>query len=146
MARKQDKLLTDKKKCGRKRIVSSPEEMQDRAEQYFTNCEQKGYTPNIAGLALYLGFTDRKMISEYFNKYPEFQEVIGYIKLYMEDKLLIKLENKETATAGVIFNLKCNFGYNDKQQEESEKINNMASALSTAMKIIENQSINNENN
>lgn len=144
MAKKQDKSLIEKEKRGRKRLIKSPAEMQERAEQYFIECEEQGKSPNIAGLTLFLGFSHRTQIAQYYNDFPEYKEVIDYIKTYMESIQLENLENKEKATAGIIFNLKCNFGYNDRQQEESEKVNNMASALSAAMDIIKNQSMNNE--
>lgn len=143
MAKKQDKII-EKKKAGRKRKIESPEEMRERAYQYFSECEQKEKSPNYAGLALALGLSSKTQINEYYNNFPEFREVIDEIKSYIESIYLDKLECKEYATAGIIFNLKCNFGYNDRQQEESEKVNNMASALSAAIDIIKNQSMNNE--
>lgn len=143
MAKKQDK-ITEKKTAGRKRKIESPEEMRERAYQYFSECEQKDKSPNYAGLALFLGLSSKTQINEYYNNFPEFREVIDELKSYIESIYLDKLESKDYATAGIIFNLKCNFGYNDKQQEESEKINNMASALSFAIDIIKNQSMNNE--
>lgn len=139
MAKKQDK-ITEKKKVGRKRKIESPEEMRERAYQYFIECEQKYKSPNYAGLALFLGLSSKTQINEYYNNFPEYKDTIDEIKSYIENIQLEKLESKEYATAGIIFNLKCNFGYNDRQQEESEKVNNMASALSVAMDIIKNQS------
>lgn len=144
MAKKQDKPLTEKGKRGRKRKIENPEEMRERAYQYFSECEQKKTSPNFAGLALFLGLSSKTQINEYYNNFPEFREVIDEIKSYIESIYLDKLESKEYATAGIIFNLKCNFGYSDKQKEDDDKVNNMASALSTAMDIIKNQSINNE--
>lgn len=132
MAKKQEKTQEEKSKRGRKRLIESPDEMQERAEQYFRECEQNGKSPNIAGLTLYLGFSHRQQINEYYNNFPEYKKVIDFIRTYIESIQLEKLENKEYATAGIIFNLKCNFGYNDKQATD-ETVKELSSSLINAI-------------
>lgn len=146
MAKKSNKPVLQNKKVSKKRLIKSPEEMEERAIEYFNYCNEENKLPNVAGLMLFMGFTDRRMLSQYDNEYPDYREIISWIRLYLENANVEMLANKDYSTAGIIFNLKCNHDYNDKQQEESEKVNNMASALSVAMDIIKNQSMNNESN
>lgn len=144
MAKKSNKPVLQNKKVSKKRLIKSPEEMEERAIEYFNYCNEENKLPNVAGLMLFMGFTDRRMLSQYDNEYPDYREIISWIRLYLENANVEMLANKDYSTAGIIFNLKCNHDYNDKQQEENEKVNNMASALSVAMDIIKNQSMNNE--
>ena len=75
--------------------------------------------PTVCGLADYLGI-HRKTLLEYEEK-EEFSDTIkrakNKIELYLEENLY------GNNVAGLIFNLKNNFGWKDKQEIESHNVN-----------------------
>ena len=77
--------------------------------------------PSVIAMCLYMGIS-RDTLSEYAKR-PEFSDAIksarGKIERYLED-LLAKEQGQVT---GIIFNLKNNFGWVDKQEVESTNVN-----------------------
>ena len=113
----------------------TPEQLEELVESYFNACrirrkelagigiteeeqEQTNFTddihPTICGLAVAIG-TTRETIREYGNN-PKFVDTIkkarARIEAYNEQRLF------GNNVAGVIFNLKNNFGWKDKQEQE----------------------------
>lgn len=86
--------------------------MQERINKYFANCDKNGYPYTITGLALALDL-DRKSLLNY-SKEEEFFHTIKKAKQKVEEFLEMCLY-KQSVT-GVIFNLKNNFGWVDKQE------------------------------
>ena len=91
-------------------IFESPEEMEDAIETYF---EAKDvYT--VSGLAYHLGMTTETLRA--YGEKDKFSATVKRAKqrleMYLEEKLF---GNNVT---GVIFNLKNNFGWKDKQEIE----------------------------
>jgi hypothetical protein len=85
---------------------------------YLDKCSDGKKTPTVTGLALSLGFRSRRSILNYEREagYEMFYEVISYAKMkieeYLEERLL---DSRNTNIAGLIFNLKNNFDWQDKQ-------------------------------
>jgi hypothetical protein len=119
-------------KRGRKRLFSSPEAMEAKAEEYFAYCANRTKeiyveklgdhivisdpeTPGIAGLCYFLGFEDRHGLAEYASLYPEFSATCRKIRLRVESKVENRL-NEAKNPVGAIFNLKNNFAWKDKQE------------------------------
>jgi len=103
--------------------------MQQKIDKYFRECDKKNEPYTITGLALALDL-DRKSINNYA-KDSEFFPTIKRAKLkvenYLEKHLIM-----DNSTSGIIFNLKNNYGWTDKQQiEHSGNINNPFEGLST---------------
>lgn len=114
---------------GRPKAYKEAEIMQQKIDKYFKECEQKHEPYTITGLCIALDIC-RDTLSEYMKK-EEFSDTIKKAKLkvenYLEKHLII-----DTSTTGIIFNLKNNFGWSDKQQiEHSGNVNNPFSELST---------------
>ena len=86
--------------------------MQDIIDIYFEEEE----LPTVTGLALALDFTSRQALLNYQIK-PEFVDTVKRAKLRIENHLE-KTLYRHTGAAGVIFNLKNNFGWKDAQQLE----------------------------
>lgn len=100
-------------RVGRPPLFDDPEKMQERIDEYF---EADGRErPTVSGLCYFLGFEDRHAIAEYAKK-PEFSATIKRAKARIENALEDALYNG--AVAGVIFNLKNNFGWKDKSEVE----------------------------
>lgn len=116
-------------KAGRPKKYTEVELMQQKIEKYFKECEEKHEPYTVTGLCLALEIT-RETLSQYL-KSDEFSDTIKKAKLRVENYLEKHLIT-DTSTTGIIFNLKNNFGWTDKQQvEHSGNINNPFEGLST---------------
>lgn len=117
------------KKRGRPKAYTEVEKMQQKIDEYFNECDKNKEPYTITGLALALDL-DRKSINNYA-KDSEFFPTIKKAKLKVENYLEKRLINDSSAT-GIIFNLKNNYGWSDKQEiQHSGNINNPFSELST---------------
>lgn len=87
-------------------------DLQCMCELYFEHCEERDEHPTISGAALWLG-VDRKTINNYAER-DEFFPTIKKLKTYIEANLEQCLFGGNVA--GVIFNLKNNFDWKDKQE------------------------------
>jgi hypothetical protein len=104
---------------GRPLAFNSPEELEEAVALYFEQGayidmgdDKKMYAPTMSGLALALG-VDRKTITNYANK-DEYFPAIKKARAKVEEALEQRLYGQ--SVAGVIFNLKNNFGWHDKQE------------------------------
>ncbi len=114
---------------GRPKKYTEVEKMQQKIEKYFKECEQRHEPYTITGLCIALDIC-RDTLSEYV-KQEEFSDTIKKAKLKVENYLEKHLIT-DSSTSGIIFNLKNNFGWSDKQQiEHSGNVNNPFSELST---------------
>lgn len=100
--------------AGRKPKYSAAKEMQAKIDDYFSVCELKEKPPTISGLALALNMS-RQGLCEYAGK-NEFSDTIKKAKQMVEVHLEERLH--ESAPTGAIFNLKNNFGWKDKTEQE----------------------------
>lgn len=108
---------------GRPLKYKSAKTMQTDIDKYFKECDRDGRPYTVSGLAYALG-TNRQTLLNYEEK-DEFVDTIkrakARIELYNEELLY----SKDAPTAGVIFNLKNNYGWKDKQEIEAEVKNDM---------------------
>ena len=102
-----------KKQAGRPKKYTEVEIMQQKIDKYFKECDDNKEPYTITGLALALDL-DRKSINNY-EKESEFFPTIKKAKLRVENYLEKRLINDSSAT-GIIFNLKNNYGWKDKQE------------------------------
>lgn len=106
-----------KKKVGRPLKYQTVEELERLVQQYFIDCDanEKPYT--ISGLALALNMSRQDLLN--YQAKAEFVDTIKTAKQrcenYAEEQLF-----RSGNVAGVIFNLKNNYGYKDKQEVEAE--------------------------
>ena len=116
-------------RAGRPKKYTEVELMQQKIEKYFKECEEKHEPYTVTGLCLALDIC-RDTLLEYA-KSEEFSDTIKKAKLKVENYLEKHLIT-DSSTTGIIFNLKNNFGWTDKQQlEHSGSINNPFEGLST---------------
>lgn len=122
---------------GREKLWTSPEEMQDAITQYFQDCADKMGTivtkdgdriqvntpeiPTIEGLARSLGFESTASLLNYQEKpgYEAFFATIKAAKLYITEQKVSGLINGRGSATGLIFDLKNNHGYKDKQEVDN---------------------------
>ena len=105
-------------KGGRPLKYTNVEDMQNDIDNYFAKCDEKGKPYTVSGLALALG-TCRQTLLNYADK-GEFLDTIKEAKAKIESFNEEMLYNKDVPTTGVIFNLKNNYGWKDKQEIEAE--------------------------
>lgn len=105
-------------KGGRPLKYTNVEDMQNDIYNYFAECDEKGKPYTVSGLALALG-TCRQTLLNYADK-DEFLDTIKEAKAKIESFNEEMLYNKDVPTTGVIFNLKNNYGWKDKQEIEAE--------------------------
>lgn len=114
-------------KGGRPMEFNSAEELEEKVDAYFNSEDayfQQGdsepfFAPTMSGLALYLE-VDRKTLINYGKK-EKFFRTIQKARARVEQAQEMRLYGNNVA--GVIFSLKNNFGWADKQEiEMSEKV------------------------
>ena len=112
--------MTDKHPGGRPPLYTDPAEMQMIIDDYFgskTWTDDNGTThcrPTMAGLARALGMC-RQTLLNYAEK-DEFLDTIKEARLVVEEALEDRLY--DPSPTGVIFNLKNNFDWKDKTEQE----------------------------
>lgn len=100
---------------GRPPKYDTPEEMQEVIDLFFSKCDEDKDPYTITGLALELGMS-RQALCDYEKK-GEFLDTIKKAKQKVESYAEKSLYRNNQVT-GVIFNLKNNFGWVDKQEKE----------------------------
>lgn len=101
----------------RPRIYNTPEELEERVDDYFSIEGKK----TLTGLALFLGFDSRQSIYDYQKK-GEFSYIINKALLMVECQYEENLHGNNVA--GSIFVLK-NMGWKDKSEVESNNTHNI---------------------
>lgn len=101
---------------GRPKSFNSPQEMAQKALEFFDECTKSRHLPEKAGLCLALGIS-RETYSEYKNK-PEYSDTIKGFNSYIESCWVRRL-NGQGAT-GAIFYLKNAFKEDFKDRIESD--------------------------
>lgn len=101
----------------RKRKFATADELREAVDDYFNSkiATQSPFT--ISGLALHLGVS-RATLLNYEKKYAgtEYAEIIENAKLRIEAFVEECLFRSKVPTTGVIFNLKNNFAWKEKQE------------------------------
>lgn len=102
--------------------------MQKDIDKYFADCDKKKRPYTVSGLAYALD-TNRQTLLNYEDN-EEFFDTIKRAKAKIELFNEEQLYNKDVSTTGVIFNLKNNYGWKDKQEIEADvKVNKLEDLL-----------------
>lgn len=108
---------------GRPLKYKTKEELQEAIDNYFIMCDEQKRPYTITGLGLAVGL-DRKQLLEYGER-EEFFNTIKEAKLKIHNFAEEHLYCSGIAT-GVIFNLKNNFGWQDKTEVNNNNVNYQA--------------------
>lgn len=119
---------------GRPRDYDDPEVFAKRVEEYFTETAGEEKKPTLSGISLYLGFSDRETFSNYAGYGDEFSRTVNRAKMRIEDHRHQMLVDKNAFTPGIIFDLKNNHGWKDKQELEHTVSDDVAEMLDAARK------------
>lgn len=98
---------------GRPPKYTEAEEMQKKIDKYFEDCKLNNRPYTITGLGLALDMSRQDLIN--YSKKEKFFDTIKKAKMRVENYLEERLINDSSAT-GIIFNLKNNYGWKDKQE------------------------------
>lgn len=113
--------------AGRPLKFDSPKVLDEKINEYFAKCEEKGEKPFISELAYFLD-TSRETLREYKER-PEFVDSIKRALARCEIALEKNLIEGKVNPTGTIFNLKNNYGWRDKSETDvtsgGEKIENI---------------------
>ncbi|AIY80832.1 hypothetical protein FDC58_10630 [Clostridium botulinum] len=113
---------------GRPAKYEKPEDMQKIIVEYFNECAAEDKKPTVSGLGYVLGMSRQDLMNyekcfEYdrLKQYDdrvrqEFVDTIKDAKRFIESCLEDKLVNSSTTPIGLIFALKNNYGWVDKQE------------------------------
>lgn len=104
-----------KRPVGRPRIITTPEEFDERVDAYIAECKEKEEPVLLTGMILALGLNSKNTFYEYEN-YPEFSDSVKKARLLVEMEYEKRLCTSPSAT-GSIFALK-NFGWRDKVEAD----------------------------
>lgn len=96
----------------------SVEELETAITKYFDECAEKEKPLTVSGLAVALG-TNRQTLLNYEGK-PKYVDTIKKAKAVIEAFNEELLYSKDVPTIGVIFNLKNNYNWKDKQEIEAD--------------------------
>ena len=122
---------------GRPAKYETVEDMQKLIVEYFNECEAEGKKPTVTGLGYVLDMSRQDLINyekcfecDRLKQYPDsvrrgFVDTIKGAKRFIESCLEDKLINGNTTPIGLIFALKNNYGWVDKQEikQTTETIN-----------------------
>jgi hypothetical protein len=103
--------------AGRPRAYETPEELAEQVDAYFADRDAQDKPPTMAGLSYFLGFSDRSSFTEYEDR-EGFSHTVKSARLRIELDRSEKLIGKDTFTPGLIFDLKNNHGWKDKNETE----------------------------
>lgn len=103
---------------GRPPLYDSVEEIEELIQKYFDNCikDKRPYT--MSGLAYALGMDRRTLIN--YGKDEKFFHSIKRAKEFVEQSLEEKLISTSGVATGIIFNLKNNYDWKDKQEIDAD--------------------------
>ena len=105
--------MNEKHAGGRPPKYNTVEEMQEKIDDYFKQCDYSDRPYTITGLALALDM-DRRTLLNYGEKeefFPTIKKAKLRVENYLEERLI-----RDTSCTGIIFNLKNNYGWKDKQE------------------------------
>jgi len=109
----------DRGKIRRKCLFNSPEELQMLFDKYFDECNKKDKVYTMTGLAMYLGLT-RKTLLQFQGK-KQYKKMIEDAKEKVRQFIEDRLVNSKQNTAGLIFWLKNNAEWEDKNYLSGDK-------------------------
>ena len=103
--------------AGRPPKFKTKEEMQEKIDKYFGECKKEKRPITFTGLAYSIGLS-RQGLLEYKAK-DEFSDTVKKAREYVEMTLEERLIGTSGIATGIIFNLKNNYNWKDKQEVDA---------------------------
>lgn len=106
--------MTEKKNLGgRPPKFKTKEEMQEKIDLYFKECKQEKRPITFTGLAYSIGLSRQGLLN--YSKDERFFDTIKKAREYVEMTMEERLVGTSGIATGIIFNLKNNYGWQDKK-------------------------------
>lgn len=100
-----------------------PDKLSQAISDYYDDCDRRNAPYTIAGLALWLGFSNKDSVRDYCGRKDELGEIMNSARLRIEQQRSEQLITAEgAAPVGKMFDLKCNFGWQEPPQRQ--EVNN----------------------
>ena len=93
----------------------TPKELKKAITKYFNNCDKENKPSTISGLALALGFLTREALLSY-NEKEGLGDIVKEAKLKIQKSYEEQLIIRRSGATGLIFILKNNFNWKDRQE------------------------------
>lgn len=106
--------MSEKHAGGRPLKYKTKEELQEKIDKYFIQCDKDKKPYTVTGLAMALDLDRKALIS--YGDHEEFSYTIKKAKAKVERWLEENLISGQGNATGIIFNLKNNYGYKDRQE------------------------------
>ena len=103
---------------GRPCKFETVEQLQKAIDEYFDYCDENNKPYTVSGLAYALDTTRRTLLD--YQENEEFSHTIKKAKAKIEQFNEELLYSKDVPTVGVIFNLKNNYEWKDKQEIDAD--------------------------
>lgn len=111
-------------------IYKTPKELELKIEEFFKLKEKDKLIPAVEMLAVHLGIT-RVTILSYQNRNDKYEKIIIAAKEKITGMKVESMLNGKGSTIGIIFDLKNNAGFTDKQEIKQETTLNGSIDLTT---------------
>lgn len=108
----------EENKAGRPLKFKTKEEMQEKINQYFEECKEEKRPITFTGLAYSIGLSRQSLLN--YKERDEFFDTIKKAKDYVEMTLEERLIGTSGVATGIIFNLKNNYDWKDKQEIDAD--------------------------
>jgi len=108
----------EKNKGGRPPKFKTKEEMQEKIDKYFEECKIDKRPITFSGLAYAIGLSRQGLLN--YSKDERFFDTIKRAKEYVETTMEERLVGTSGIATGIIFNLKNNYGWKDKQEIDAD--------------------------
>jgi hypothetical protein len=100
-------------KVGRPPIHKTAKDLQAACDDYFKTCVANELPFTISGLVDHLGFMSYQSLFDQEKRGPEFSEIVKRSKMKVRRYLHEKLLTESKFTGACAFDLKCNHGWRD---------------------------------
>lgn len=139
MANTEAKVPQEKHPGGRPALYKTPEEIQDKIDEYFRRIEEEQKTnsdriPGVAELAYYLGFASRQSMYDQEKRGDEFSYAVKRARLYIEAELEKKLSGEKSNPTKWIYFLNSRQYQRDESKSNTRRIGGNVIIITTDKK------------
>lgn len=111
----------NKNNAGRPPHFETPEELENKCSEYFSECVKSGEKPTITGLTLHVGFSSRASWDDY-KKRDKSEEGKLFSYIVKRAKLTVENSYETSGTTFDVFALK-QMGWSDKTEVSNTNLN-----------------------
>ena len=107
---------------GRPLKYKTEKELDTKIQEYKSQRDKDSLPYTKISLVLSLGFSDRHALDDSYINNPKFSAIVKKIFLEIESSKVDSMYKENGNTTFTIFDLKCNYGWNDKKAEQESDV------------------------